>query len=94
MEIHEDIHSDSKKLFTFQDSKHSKVEGLMPFESEEGFYIRARKPTNRGIIKFVYGVYQVSETNSTSNRKNSDIYISMSVLKGVLMTYLSFVSPV
>ena len=42
----------------------------MPFESEKGFYVRARKPTNRGIIKFVYGVYQVSGANNTSNRKN------------------------
>ena len=54
----DDIDSDSTKLYTFRADDSASVKGLGTIESNNGFYIRAKKPMDSGEFSFLYGVYQ------------------------------------
>ena len=56
--IMDDIDSDSTKLYTFLADDSASVKGLGTIESNNGFYIRAKKPMDSGEFSFLYGVYQ------------------------------------
>ncbi len=58
VEILDGLSSQADQVAQFKDNDNSNIAGLVPLESASGFYVRVKKPVNKGRFTFIYGVHQ------------------------------------
>ena len=59
-----------------------KVDDLIPLQADYGFYIRVRKPTNEGVFRFRYGVYEeipADKKNEFDDPRSKPLYLCVDV---------------